>query len=189
MDVVKQSIRAAMACKKEERLTKGAEEGDSSAPKTISKASKRKVDGDGTRLSKKIVTIPDGASPKGKSALKPSHGTGKGAMTSSGPVPEGPSCLLAHQAYAVEEVGSFVKPTDLEPCDLVGTEDLGASAIFHITRVCLLFTSSFWFYLLLVLTNVCVFLFVRHWSALRLFRNVALPRRRPSPVLGSIMLP
>ena len=150
MDVVKQRIRAAMACKKEERLTKGAEEGDSSAPKTVIKASKRKVDGDGTRPSKKTVTIPDDASPKGKSALKPSHGAGKGAMTSSGPVPKGPSCLLAHKAYAVGEVGSFVKLTDLEPCDLVGTEDLGASAIFDITRVCLLFTSSVWFSLILV---------------------------------------
>ena len=62
-------------------------------------------------------------------------------MTSSGLVPEGPSCLLAHQAYTVGEVGSFVKPTDLEPCDLVGTKDLGASALFDITRVCFLFTS------------------------------------------------
>ena len=31
-----------------------------------------------------------------------------------------------------------MKPTDLEPCDLVKTEDLGASALFDITRVCLL---------------------------------------------------
>ena len=69
-------------------------------------------------------------------------------MTSSGPVPKGPSCLLTHKAYAIREVGSFVKPTDLEPYDLVGTEDLGASALFAITRVCLLFTSSVWFYLL-----------------------------------------
>ena len=70
-------------------------------------------------------------------------------MTSSGPVPEGPSYLLTHKAYAIGEVGSFVKPTNLEPCDLVGTEDSGASALFDITRVCLLFTSSVWFYLLL----------------------------------------
>ena len=69
-------------------------------------------------------------------------------MTSSGPVPEGPSCLLTHKAYVIREVGSFVKPTDLEPYDLVGTEDLGASALFDITRECLLFTSSVWFYLL-----------------------------------------
>ena len=139
MDIAKQRIRAAAARKKEERLTKGIEEGDSSAPKFISKAPKRKADGDGTRPSKKTITILGDASPKGKSALKPSHGTGKGAMTSSGPVLEGPSCLLTHKAYAVGEVGSFVKPTDLESCDLVGTEDLGVSALFDITRVCLFF--------------------------------------------------
>ena len=150
MDVAKRRIKAAAARKKEERLTKGAEEGDSSAPKTVSKTSKRKVDSDGARPSKKTVTIPGDAPTKGKSALKPSHGAGKSAMTSSDLVPEGPSCLLTHKAYAVGEVGSFVKPTDLEPCDLVGTEDLGASTLFDITRVCLLFTSSVRFYLLLV---------------------------------------
>ena len=149
MDVAKQRIRAVVAHKKEERLAKGTEEGDSSAPKSVSKASKRKADEDGSRPSKKIVSIPSDASPKGKSALKPSHGAGKGAITSSGPIPEGPSCLLTHKAYAVGEVGSFMKLTDLEPCDLVGTEDLGLSALFEITKVCLLFTSSVWFYLLL----------------------------------------
>ena len=149
MVVAKQRIRAAVAHKKEERLMKGTEEGDSSASKSVSKAPKRKVDGDGARPSKKTVAIPGDASSKGKSALKPSHGAGKGAMTSFGPVFEGPNCLLTHKAYAVEEVGSFVKPTDLEPCDLVGTEDLRALALFDITRVCLRFTSSVWFYLLL----------------------------------------
>ena len=93
MDVAKQRIRAAAACKKEERLMKGTEEGDSLAPKSVSKAPKRKADRDGDRPSKKTVAIPGDASLKGKSALKPSHGAGKGAMTSSGPVPEGPSCL------------------------------------------------------------------------------------------------
>ena len=149
MDVAKQRIRAAAAHKKEERLTKGAEEGDSSALKSVSKAPKRKAYGDSARPSKKTVATPGDTSPKGKLALKPSHGVGKGAMTSSGPVPKGPSCLLTHKAYAVGEVGSSVKSTDLEPCDLVRTEDLGASALFDITRVCLLFTSSVWFYLLL----------------------------------------
>ena len=110
-------------------------------------------------------------------------------MTSSGPIPESPSCLLTHKAYAIEEVGSFVKPTDLEPCDLVGTEDLGASALFDITRVCLLFTSSVSFHLLFCLANVCTLLFVRPWSASRLSKNVALPRRRSSPMSGSITLP
>ena len=150
MDVAKQRIRVATARKKEERMTKGAEVGDSSTPETVSKTSKRKADGEGARPSKKTVTIPGDASPKGKSALKPSHGASKGAMTSSGPVLEGPSCLLTHKAYAIREVGSFMKPTDIEPCDLVGTEDLGASTLFDITRVCLLFTSSVRFYLLLV---------------------------------------
>ena len=70
-------------------------------------------------------------------------------MTSSGPILESPGCLLTYKAYIVGEVGSFVKLTDLEPCDLVGMEDLGASTLFDITRVCLLFTRSIWFYLLL----------------------------------------
>ena len=160
MDVAKQRIRAAVAHKREEKMMKGAKEGDSSAPKTVSKTSKRKADDDGARPSKKTITIPSDASPKGKSAFKPSHGAGKGAMTSSGLVPEGPSCLLTYKAYAVGEVGSFVKPTDLEPCGLVGTEDLGASALFDITRVRLLFTSSIWFSFLR-LNNVCALLFIR----------------------------
>ena len=96
MDVSKQRIKATAARKKEERLTKGTEEGDSSIPKSVSKVSKRI------------------------------------------PVLEGPCSLLIHKGYAVGELGSFVKPTDLEPCDLVGTKDLGASALFDITRVCLL---------------------------------------------------
>ena len=149
MDVAKQRIRAAAARKKEERLAKGTEEGNSSAPKSVSKASKRKSDGDDAHPSKKTVVIPSDASLKGKSSLKPSHGAGKGVMTSSGPVLEGPGCLLTHKAYTVREVGSFVKPTDLEPCDLVGMKDLGASALFDITRVCLLFTRSIWFCLFL----------------------------------------
>ena len=149
MDVAKQRIRAAVARKKEERLAKGTEEGNSSAPKSISKASKRKSDGDDARPSKKTVVILGDASPKGKSSLKPSHGVGKGVITSSGPILESPGCLLTHKAYAVGEVGSFVKPTDLELCDLVEMEDLGASALFDITRVCLLFPRSIWFYLFL----------------------------------------
>ena len=63
---------------------------------------------------------------------------GKGVMTCSGPVNEGPCRLLTHKDYAVSEVKSFIKPTDIEPCDLLGMEDLGASALFDLTRVCLL---------------------------------------------------
>ena len=59
-------------------------------------------------------------------------------MTSLGPVNEGPCRLLTHKDYVVEEVKSFVKPADIEPCDQLGTEDLRASALFDLTRVCLL---------------------------------------------------
>ena len=38
--------------------------------------------------------------------------------------------------YNVGEVGFFVKPTDIGPCDLVGMEDLRASAFFDLIRVC-----------------------------------------------------
>ena len=57
-------------------------------------------------------------------------------MTSFGPIIEGPCCLLTHKDYAVVEVGSFVKPTNIGPYDQLGTKDLGASALFDLTRVC-----------------------------------------------------
>ena len=137
MDAVKQRIRVAVARKKEEaKLAKGTEEGTSSAPKTVSKVSKRKPDGKDDRPSKRTAVTPGDASPKRKSPLKPSHGAGKGVMTSYGPVIEGPCCLLTHKDYAVEEVGSFIKSTDIGPCDLLGKEDLGALALFYLTRVC-----------------------------------------------------
>ena len=93
MDVAKQRIRATVAHKKEGRLAKGTKEGNSSVPKSISKVSKRKTDGDDDHSSKKDVITPGDTSPKGKSSLKLSHGVGKGVMTSSGPVLEGPCCL------------------------------------------------------------------------------------------------
>ena len=139
MDAAKQRIRAAAARKNEEKLAKELEEGNSSVPKFVSKVSKRKLEGDDDCPSKRTAVTPGDASPKRKSSFKPSHGAGKGVMTSSSPVLEGPCCLLTHKGYTIGEVGSFVKPTDLEPCDLVGTKDLGASALFNITRVCLLY--------------------------------------------------
>ena len=57
-------------------------------------------------------------------------------MTSSGPIIKGPCYLLIHKDYAIGEVGSFVKPTDIGPCDLLGMEDLGMSALFDLTKVC-----------------------------------------------------
>ena len=145
MDVAKQRIRAVATRKKEERLVKVTKEGNSSVPKSVSKVSKRKTDGDDDRPSKKTVVTPSDASPKGKSSLKLSYGASKGVMTSFGPILEGLCCLMTHKGYAVGNVGSFVKPTDLEPCDLVEMEDLGASALFDITRVCLLLLDQFGF--------------------------------------------
>ena len=127
----------AVAHKKEEaKLAKGTEEGTSLAPKTISKVSKRNPDGKDDRPSKRTAVTPGDASPKRKSPLKPSHGAGKGVMTSYSPVIEGPCCLLIHKDYVVGEVGSFIKSTDIGPWDLLGTEDLGASTLFDLTRVC-----------------------------------------------------
>ena len=102
----------------------------------INKVSKRKPDGYYDRPSKRTAVTPGDTSSKRKSPLKPSYGAGKGVMTSFGPVIEGPCCLLTHKDYAIGEVGSFVKPTDIGPCDLVGMEDLGSSALFDLTRVC-----------------------------------------------------
>ena len=136
MDAAKQRIRAAIARKKKEvKLVKGTEEGTSSTPKTVNKVSKRKPDGNDDRPSKRTAVIPDDASPKGKSPLKPSHGVGKGVTTSFGLVIEGPCCLLTRKDYVVGEVGSFVKPTDIGSYDQLGTEDLGASTLFDLTRV------------------------------------------------------
>ena len=78
MDVAKQRIRAAAACKKEERLMKGTEEGDSLAPKSVSKAPKRKADGDGARPSKKTVVILGDASPKGSRPLSQAMAQARG---------------------------------------------------------------------------------------------------------------
>ena len=131
-------MRATTARKKEEKKAKEAEGGTLSTPKTITKAPKRKPEGSDDRPSKKAAITLGDISPKGKSPLKPSHGAGKGVMTFSGPIIEGPCCLLTHKDYAVKEVGSFIKLTNIGPCDLLGTEDLGSSALFDLTRICLL---------------------------------------------------
>ena len=64
---------------------------------------------------------------------KLSHDTRKGMMTSSCPVIKGPRCLLTHKDYAVVEVESLIKPTDIDPCAQLRTEELGASTLFDLT--------------------------------------------------------
>ena len=137
MDTAKQRVRVAAARKKEEaKLAKGTEEGTSSALKTVTKVSKRKLDRKDDHSSKRATVTPGDVSPKRKSPFKPSHGVGKGVMTSSGLIIKGPCGLLTYKDYAIGEVGSFIKPMDIGPCDLLGMEDLRASAIFDLTRVC-----------------------------------------------------
>ena len=63
---------------------------------------------------------------------------GKGMMTSTGPIVEGPCRLLTHKDFVIEEVESLIKPTDVKPCAELGMEELGLSALFDLTRVSLL---------------------------------------------------
>ena len=121
MEVAKQRMRAAAARKKEEeRKVKEKEGVSSSTPKTVAKVSKRKPDENDDCPSKKVVVTPGDMPSKKKSPLKSSRGAGKGVMTSSGPVIEGPCCLLTHKDYAIEEVESFIKPIDIAPNDQLG---------------------------------------------------------------------
>ena len=120
MESAKQRVRAVAARKKEEKKAKESEGGTSSTPKIVTKASKRKPDGSDDHPFKKAVVTPRDISLKGKSPLKPGHGAGKGAMTSSSPIIEGPCCLLTHKDYVIGEVGSFIKPTDIGPYDCWG---------------------------------------------------------------------
>ena len=136
MDATKQRVRAATARKREkERKAKGNEGTSSSVPKVVSKGSaKRKTDGENDCLPKKVAITPGDAHSK-KSPPKPGPSAGKGMMTSTGPVIEGPRCLLTHKDYAVKEVKTLIKPMDVDPCAELGIEELGESALFYLTRV------------------------------------------------------
>ena len=119
MESAKQRIRATAARQKEEKRAKEARGETSSTPKVVTKQAKRKPDGSDDRPSKKAAITPGDGAAKEKSPLKPNHGVGKGAMTSLGPVSEGPCRLLTHKDYAFREVKSFIKPSDIEPYDLL----------------------------------------------------------------------
>ena len=136
MESAKQRIRAVPAYQKAKKKAQEAGGEASSTPKVPTKQAKRKPDGSDHCSAKKAAVTPGFV--KEKSPPKPSHGASKGAMTSLGPVNEGPCRLLTYKDYAVGEVKSFIKPADIEPCDQLGTEDLGMSALFDLTRVYLL---------------------------------------------------
>ena len=70
--------------KEEEKKVKGKEGVSSSAPKVVRKgAPKRKVDGKDDRPPKKVFVPPADKLHKKLSSSKPSHGVGKGLMTTS----------------------------------------------------------------------------------------------------------
>ena len=134
-------MRAAAARnKEEERKAKGKEGASLSAPQVVEKgASKRKADGKDDRPSKKAAVTPANKPPKKKSSPKQSHGVGKGLMTSTGLVVEGPCRLFTHKEYAIETVESIIKQTDVDPCAKQGIEELGALGLFDLSWVSLFF--------------------------------------------------
>ena len=140
MEADRQRVRTAATHKKEEEKRAKGKEGTSlSAPKAISSGSaKRKANGKDDHPSKKVAVTPRDAYPKKKSHLKLSRCAGKGMMTSTGPIVERPRRLLTHKDYVIEEVESLIKLRDVEPCAELRTEELGASALFDLTRVSLL---------------------------------------------------
>ena len=54
----------------------------------------------------------------------------------TGPITQGTRHILTHKGYAVEMVESIIKETNLDPCAKQETEDLGASGLFDLSRVC-----------------------------------------------------
>ena len=138
-------MQAAATKKKEENKMKG--EGASSlAPKAVGKdAPKKKVDEKDDCPPKKASVTARDKSLKKLTSPKLSHGAGKGLMTTSGPVAQGPNRrLLTHKDYAVEMMESIIRDKDVDPCAEQGTEELGASGFFDLARVhfCLHFFDS-----------------------------------------------
>ena len=84
MESAKQRIRAAAARQKAEKKAQEAGGEASSTFKVPTGQAKRKPDRSDRRPAKKAVVTP--GSMKEKSPSKPSHGMGKGLMTSQGPV-------------------------------------------------------------------------------------------------------
>ena len=59
-------------------------------------------------------------------------------MTGKGPIVPGPvHRLVTHKDYAVEMVILIIKETDLDPYDEHTSEDLGASGLYYLLRVCI----------------------------------------------------
>ena len=137
-------MRTATTRRKEKENKAMGEEASLSAPKAAGKgAPKRKADGKDNRPPKKASVTPGDKLPKKPSPPKPSHGVGKGLMTTSGPVTQGLDCrLLTHKDYVVEVMESIIKDKGVDPCAEQVTRELGASGLFDLTRVCFFLSLS-----------------------------------------------
>ena len=70
--------------------------------------------------------------------MPPHHGAGKGLMMGKGLIVPGPvQRLVTHKDYAIEMVNLIIKETDLDPCGEHTSEDLGASGLYYLSRVCI----------------------------------------------------
>ena len=116
MEAVRQRalVRVAAASKKK----KEKDGASSSAPKDIIKmTSKRKSKGKDDHPLKKVPIVPTCDKPKKLLPFKPSHGVGKGLMTSTSPITQGSvHRLLTDKEQAVEVIESIIKDTDMDSC-------------------------------------------------------------------------
>ena len=127
-----------------------------SAPKGVDKGtSKGKSDGkDDYPLKKGPSVLTVDKQLKLSLPPKPSHGAGKGLMTLAGSVMQGTICrLLTHKEHAVEMVESIIKETDFDLCVEQLTEDLGASGLFDLARVC--FSHTLFYFIFSSLDDGC----------------------------------
>lgn len=104
-------------------------------------------------------TPSDNKQPKQLSPPKPSHGVDKRLMMGEGPISLGAvHRLLTHKEYVVKMVDSIIKETDFDPCADQTTEDLGASGLFDLSRVC---------YVLICYFSICIYIFTNGCLDLR----------------------
>lgn len=149
--------------RREKKKAKGKKKASSSAPKAVGKGvPKRKAnEKDDHPLKKASVTLKDKL-PKKSSPPKPSHEAGKGLMTLSGPVTQGPDhCLLTHKDYAIEMIKLIIKDKDVDPYANQMTKELGAAGLFELAQV-RFFLSIF--LQLFIIQWLTVVLLCRGWS-------------------------
>ena len=133
--MLRAQVRASTQQKKKEKDKTKGDGASSSAIKAVRKVSKRKNDGKDDHPSKKPIVNVGGKSSKKSTLTKIGHGVGKGLMTTSGPVTQGPDRrLLTHKDYAIKMMCSIIRDKDVDPCVELGTNELEASASLILHR-------------------------------------------------------